>query len=622
MSLTMLTTKAIRKFIKDLENSDESRRRTAAQELADGDERAVYPLIRALHDSNAGVQDAAMRSLIAIGGEVTAYMVIPLLRGEALQRNTAIIILQSLGRVSVPLLYRLLKDKDDDVRKFALDIMGEIRDDVIPERLLPLLEDPNANVRASAAKTIGALQYTAAVPELASALGNDEEWVLFTILETLGVLRASESVPAIARLLESDSLAIRFAAIETLGVIGAEAAIEPLLQCIQKSGDDDEKGAAVRSLVQIGLGPEMKELSGILTWMVKEGDWEEKLIALKGLVDIRDCSATGTIIDISGALDPSMPEDEERLDIVINSLRSLSCEKEILAVLDDSRIKFRGRMIAASLLGDLCSEKAIPSLIAHMKSDKRDVRRACAEAISKIAVPEIANSLMQFLHDSDGHFRKSVIVALGKVSYSPAFDELFSMMSVRDEYTDILEEEVKALLRMNPGAMRSKVEGLSVLVREMCGRYSEDIEMLLALSHDEEQGVRISAITGLGRFGDTRAVERLYEALGDSAPEIRRAAVMALGAGERSLDRIRGMLCDSDMWVRTYAVKAVGDTMDPAAVEILAPMLGDAEVPVVLAAIEALARIGGDEAMRAISEHGLHAQGQVLEAIERALEYA
>lgn len=105
----MLQTRRLSKLIKDLEGPEPSKRRTVAESFADGDERAIYPLIKALGDENPGVQDAAMRSLITIRGEVTAYMVVPLLRNKPLLRNTAVMILNEIGAPVIPLLYPLLK---------------------------------------------------------------------------------------------------------------------------------------------------------------------------------------------------------------------------------------------------------------------------------------------------------------------------------------------------------------------------------------------------------------------------------------------------------------------------------------------------------------------------------
>src|SRR4030066_1764432 len=124
------------KFIKNLSHYDPSKRRSAAEALSEGDERAVYPLIKALRDDNLGVQDAATHSLMAIKNEVTAYMMLPLLREDSYLRNTALIILREMDNFTIPLLIVLLNDKDDDVRKFAINLICDIQYCNYPDKLV------------------------------------------------------------------------------------------------------------------------------------------------------------------------------------------------------------------------------------------------------------------------------------------------------------------------------------------------------------------------------------------------------------------------------------------------------------------------------------------------------
>ena len=303
------STKRLKTLIRDLSHADPSKRYAAAEGLTCSDERALYPLIKALRDENAGVQDAAMRSLISLGGEVTAYMVIPLLRDLPYLRNTALIILKAIGTASIPLLRPLLSDKDDDVRKFAIDLISDIGYCTYIDAIVHLLRnDPNPNVRVSAAKALGILRYSDAITQLISAL-KDDEWVCFAALEALALLNDKTSTGPIALLLDSPSSAVRIAAIETLGAIGTSVAADALLSHLRKA-EGYEKSLTVKSLVTMGVTPGVEGTLELLLEMFSIGEWEDKLVALKGIVALEAHEAVYTILDTAGSLDPSDPETD------------------------------------------------------------------------------------------------------------------------------------------------------------------------------------------------------------------------------------------------------------------------------------------------------------------------
>ena len=240
------------RVLKNLSCADVSKRRAAAEALADADERAIYPLIQALRDTHPGVQDAATRSLISIGGEVTAWMVLPLLREEAFFRNTAMVILKEIGSSALHHLPPLLRDKDDDVRKFAIELIsdggGREYEELLVERLK---EDTNPNVRGAAAKALGDLGCRAALPHLVEAL-KDMEWVRFIVLQSLCGLGDEKVVEPILSLLEDPSPATRRSAIEALGAIGSPKAGEALLSHLEKAGEYD-RPVALMGLLRIGV---------------------------------------------------------------------------------------------------------------------------------------------------------------------------------------------------------------------------------------------------------------------------------------------------------------------------------------------------------------------------------
>ena len=129
----------------------------------------------------------------------------------------------------------------------------------------------------------------------------DEEWVAFSVIESLSAFHDDSSVDSIAALLRSPAESIRFAAIEALGQIGSPKAGVSLIHHFEIS-EGLEKEATVISLVQVGSVPSLPGISDSLLNMLMDGEWDEKMIAIKGLFAIRDNTALRHIIDTAGSL--------------------------------------------------------------------------------------------------------------------------------------------------------------------------------------------------------------------------------------------------------------------------------------------------------------------------------
>lgn len=615
-------TRNIKMLVHKLSDKDSSVRRRAAEDLAEGDERAIYPLIKALSDENAGVQDAAMRSIIAIGGETAAYMVLPLLREGSYLRNTALIILTALGEVPVPLLYPLLKDKDEDVRKFAVDLLGDIKSGVNASVIVPLLQDPDANVRTAAARAIGSLGYSKAVSELINAL-DDEEWVCFYALEALGELKAAEASERIAELLKSQSGVVRFAAIETLGKLSTDVAKKALLFYLPGASGDD-KNAIIKSLIQIGIAPKIgMEMSGIsehLITMLKEGDWEEKEIAIKGLSALNSRDAVPVMIDIAGSLDPSLPDSDEKILMLLDAISSIDSEDELLKLLDSQDIKYRGKSLAIEMLGKIRSKQAIFRLSDYLNSISRDMRMSSAEALGEIGENSAIEPLLETSQkDSDAHVRKSAIGALGNIRSKAAFKPLMDLLTI-EKYYDIIEKIVEALIKIDAAVFLSDISKYPDNVREIIARTVSDIDILLGLADDQNKKVKIAAIYSLGRAATDDATVRLISFLGDKDPDIRKAAVVALGETRYCPPELFNALHDSDPWVRFYTIKAIVFSCDSEkAINMISTMLHDEFIPVIMSAIDAIVEIGGKEAYEALAQYEGHQNPDVRDKIKEAM---
>ncbi|MCX8028104.1 MAG: HEAT repeat domain-containing protein [Thermodesulfovibrionales bacterium] len=610
--------KNIRRLIQKLSSPDPTVRKMAAESLSEGDERAIYPLIKALNDENPGVQDAAMRALINIGTEEVGYMTLPLLRENVLLRNTALIILTSLGSKVVPLLYNLLKDKDDDVRKFVLDLFSDIKEGVDPQFVIPMLKDPNPNVRAAAAKTLGKLNYRPAIPLLIESL-KDEEWVCFSALEALGDLQALEAVKDISALLHSESIAVVSAAIETLGKIGSEEAIDPLVE-ILPSADDETKKMVIKSLVSIGLPPNIPDICEHLIAMLKESDWDEREIAIKGITSANCKNAVPVLIDMCGEIDPTLPEFEDKIPLFINALLSIDSEEELLKLLDREDVKFRGKAIAIEILGDLKSRAAIPKLVSFLNDVRRDLRKASVGALGHIGEPEVIEPLLTVSRkDPDSHVRKAAVNALGKMQTKDAYVPLLEMLEI-EKYYDIIECIVKALINIDAPSFLSDIKSYNRNVRMAIAKSVQDVNVLKELANDNDKQIKMIALQSLGKTKSSEALELLISYLKDPDAEIRKSALIGIAESECCCQEIYDALNDEDDWVRFYALQTLlvscGRDID---FGLISKMLNDPFPPVVISCVEMLRDIGGAEAYEALMQIKDHDNPEIRMKVEEVL---
>ncbi len=218
-----------------LSSEDPAIRRRAAEDLAEEKGFAVIAaLAAALRDENKGVRDAAVRALARIGNENVAHAVVEYLADRNITtRNLAAELLMQLKERSVSALLPTMFDADQDVRKFAVDILGFIQAKASVEHMVKLLDDPDPNVVVSAAEALGNIRHDAAVPALV-ALYDKREDAKPCVIESLGKIGG----PGAAAFLEQRFVAslstgiadpvIMYTFLEALGAVGSARTVNVL----------------------------------------------------------------------------------------------------------------------------------------------------------------------------------------------------------------------------------------------------------------------------------------------------------------------------------------------------------------------------------------------------------
>ena len=163
-----------------LQSSDAEERREAAVDLGRTGREAIPLLLRTLSDADWRVRKTAVEALIALGGDDVIQGLIQCLSAHdnAGARNSAIEALVHLGGGAVDALLSVLETPDVDVRKFIVDILGDIGDTRAVPALIGKLDDPDENIRVAAAESLGKIRDRRAVEPLIACLTRyDQSWL-------------------------------------------------------------------------------------------------------------------------------------------------------------------------------------------------------------------------------------------------------------------------------------------------------------------------------------------------------------------------------------------------------------------------------------------------------------
>jgi HEAT repeat protein len=169
----------------------------------------------------------------------------------------------------------------------------------------------------------------------------------------------------------------------------------------------------------------------------------------------------------------------------------------------------------------------------------------------------------------------------------------------------IPDERIKDYLRSDADDVLRNA-GLEMLKM----RGNRGFNLTVQLLKDDDNDVVLQAVICLTHLRDPRGLEPLRSVLHHADPNVVQEAIVAIGqiGDARAIPDLLGFL-DSDSWLQMAAVQALGNLRSPVAVPHLKRHLTDLLTGPIAA--EALARIGGTNAFRALAQHWLRFQNEV-----------
>ncbi len=558
-----------------LESTNVDERREAVLELADIGSESLPLLLREMGDVDWRVRKTAVEALLSIGGTSVISGLIEALSSHdnAGARNSAIEALVQVGGQAVDPLLGMLETPDPDVRKFIVDILGDIKDRRAVLALIGRLNDPDENIRVAAAEALGKIQDRRAVDALLTCLTrHDQGW-------------------------------LDYASAEALGEIGDERALEPLLSALSRSG---LREPVLEALGKIGnaktLGPLVVSLADPLR-IVRE-------VSIVALAAIYRKSETMERRNIAAAVRTGISESaRDFLEEILITSTPGELQRSTIAVLGWTGRENLIKKLFALLREEDLVDPVVRSLahidpdnagflIDFLSNDNALVRQTVAQVLGECHITSSEDALILLLHDENGHVRSTAAGALGLLQSRKARVSLLALLA--DEYENVQEAAIQSLAAIGDESI------LDALLKDFS-------------SHEAYMRRNIARL--LGKFSSQRAYEALAFALKDEEAEVRKAVVQALGnaAGKKALRALLLAVTDDDAEVRMLAAEALGAIDSPEARDALIHLLEDADLWVKATAARGLGNIGGDRVGEVLTSYLVTASDIFLLAIAEVL---
>lgn len=598
----------LKEAIEDLSSDDNIVRHDAVIRLGEcGSDKAVELLVGLLMDDSPTIKDEAVNSLISIGGELVTKTVIPLFYNkEVYVSNIAVEVLGRLGEVALPGVCAKLDEKDDDVLKFVIDVIGLIGSTEPVSQLLPLLKHDNPNIRSAVAVTLGKLKASDAIDNLVVLLNDEDEWVRFSTLEAIGMIGGANVADKLLDIFKAVDIS-RIAALDALSMLAEPEDTIKVMQVVSAPGVANVLGieTVVRFIEKFEghlSDSDSAVFLHILLPRLSDGTVDEINDIFRGLGSLKDKSALDALLIFAG----TESYDEMTRSYLKDAIIALADINKITVAMSEYA---KQALTFVEALAELKDPSTVESLIVLLETNPdKKVKKIVIDALGNIGTSNTYDTLVDSLGDDESNVRKSAAIALGKLGDTRAVAPLLEFL-LRAEYDDVKEVIGESLTILGGPEVESAYVSLldnedmtiRVVGLEGLGNLKTDgaKKCLIETLGDDDAKIRSECIRALGGFEGDDISTILTGALSDKEKDVRMGAIEVLGnRGEEKL--LLGALDDEDMWVRFKVANIFAEKQVPESEDKLVELLKNDEIPVQVACARALGALASGKAVETL----------------------
>jgi HEAT repeat protein len=384
--------------------------------------------------------------------------------------------------------------------------------------------------------------------------------------------------------LAGEEPARRREALEALAEQGDEEAVEILVTSLCDASPGVQQ-AAMNGLVRIG-GPR------VVTRLIQM--LREPPAVRNSAIEVLERIGTDvleSILPLLGAPDPNV---RKFIVDILGKQDDPRAVSYVMPLLSDPDANVRAA--AAETLGHLGAGEAVPRLIGLLK-DTEWVAVSAISALAEIGDPASLPPLIEVMEGGSDAVQCAAIDAMARLDHEGR------CVPVLTRLIESPNPELRSALMKTLVAITDRIDSDVWATRDT----TTWLALLSETLRDPDPGSRMAAITALGRLRDRRGTRLILNACrgwahpGEEAMGRAVSALVSIGDAPRLIEAVRPD--ETDLTLGTVLIRTLGHMQDADAVPALAAVrLGSPHWELRKLAVQALAMIGTDEAIRAVRQ--------------------
>ncbi|HOJ42913.1 MAG TPA: HEAT repeat domain-containing protein [Syntrophorhabdaceae bacterium] len=581
---------------------------------------------------NSLERERAMEQIIAEPSKEIVEMVIELLYlKETVVRMFAVDILKNIGRYNMGAVLKLLKDPDEDIRIYACEILGGMKEKETVPYLIETLEDESPNVRNLACTALGDIGDDSAIDALFSAL-KDDEWVEFSAVSALGKIGSKDVIEPLFEIFRNGNEIVSLIACETLINFKEKEILDRVIETL-RAWDGDKRKEYIKVILEkedeemfFAMQEKMgQELFEHLMDLAKSED-KKSIKILKLISYFKKPQAAEVILDALAGIDPDSDEYYDAINLFSEMGSVWASHAQDFFEKDERCMVPLIRACAANEIKideDILLDKFLTSSI--------EIKREIIQHLPRILRQDGFRIVKEALDDPDGHIKGDALTAIGGLGLKEFKDKVIEL--ARNGYMDVRQKALRTLINLDfvkfheiisDFALKGTKEDKKVYL-SIAPFVNKDMNYPIVrfLLKERDETIRKSTINLIGRFLDDEKYFELFKNLVDD-DNVPHEALKIIK--DKKMDIFKDRLVqiflntDNEMWTRYYALLALGSFKDTSLFDIFLRGLDSDSNIIKLGSLKALSNLNDKRVLDYIKPYLISDNEDIRLAAESILE--